>query len=794
MTNATNFSSERMKFGDKWVHNLLKNISPNEMYQFIKLLSFIGDTPLVYISLLEHDKHQTIKACIGLSEENIPYLAPFLEIASLNQKDSTQLYDLSVCEPLKGSPLLEQLRSWISYPLNDSVGYNIGTIGLLYDSPKKLREEQLQAIDNLREAILLKILDEKEKLLLKQYEYIFKTTPDLIGECSFEGYFVRVNETFTRILGWTEDDLKVKPFFELIHPEDIESTIREMGNLANNQTAPNSFLINRYITKQGEYRYIQWTGQTSPVNGTIYAVGRDVTQDKENELKLIDTNKKLTLLNTLLNQLQDSVQVSDEHGNMFYINNEASERLGISANQINEYRVQDFELIFKNNPDAWTQHVEELKQVDSLLLEGLNINQQTGREFPVEVTVKFIEVEGQGFVLASSRDITERKRTEQELRRIKTALEETNETLRSSEERWKFALEGAGDGVWDWDCLNNKVFLSDQWKNIIGYEAHEIGNDAEIEWFGRLHPEDKEYVFEKLDVLVQEKTPTFVTEYRFLCKDGSYKWILNRGKVIDWGSDNRPLRIIGTHTDISENKRLLHQIEEHVKAIEKQNKELEHFTYIASHDLQEPLRTVTSFLALIERKIAKYDIQEDLTTYFGFINSATLRMKNLIKALLDYSRIGKAKELANIDVEAVIKTVIIDLNSLIQTNEAQISYAKMPVIKGYSDEFRMLMLNLINNAIKFRKKTESPTIRITATDKGFSWLFSVSDNGIGIEDKYLEKVFMIFQRLHTKEEYEGTGIGLAHCQKIIEMHRGRIWIESVFGEGTTLFFTIPKII
>jgi ligand-binding sensor domain-containing protein/signal transduction histidine kinase len=221
------------------------------------------------------------------------------------------------------------------------------------------------------------------------------------------------------------------------------------------------------------------------------------------------------------------------------------------------------------------------------------------------------------------------------------------------------------------------------------------------------------------------------------------------------------------------------------------NKELEQFVYIASHDLQEPLRTTTSFVELLQRQY-RGQLDEKADKYFTFITDSSTRMKTLIKDLLDYSRIGAKKEFVPVDCDVIIHEVLDDLGNAISQAQAVITTDQLPLITGYPTEIKQLFQNLVINAIKFRKKDVAPHISVSLKNRNDQWQFAVKDNGIGIEEQHKEKVFMIFQRLHTKAAYEGSGIGLAHSKKIVELHGGKIWIDSVYGEGTTFNFTISK--
>lgn len=239
----------------------------------------------------------------------------------------------------------------------------------------------------------------------------------------------------------------------------------------------------------------------------------------------------------------------------------------------------------------------------------------------------------------------------------------------------------------------------------------------------------------------------------------------------------------------AENARI--EIEQVNKQLKITNKELEQFVYVASHDLQEPLRTTISFVELLQRQyLGKLDEKAD--KYLNFIFDASKRMKILITDLLDFSRIGSKAEIEKVDCNLVFNNIMADILTLIHESGASIQSAELPFINGYSTEIKLLFQNLIINAIKFRRANVNPQINISVHKKGAYWEFAISDNGIGIEQEYMERIFDIFQRLHTRAEYEGSGIGLSHCKKIVELHHGKIWVQSEIGKGSVFYFTIPE--
>ena len=233
-------------------------------------------------------------------------------------------------------------------------------------------------------------------------------------------------------------------------------------------------------------------------------------------------------------------------------------------------------------------------------------------------------------------------------------------------------------------------------------------------------------------------------------------------------------------------------IEAKSKELEAQNEEMEQFAYVASHDLQEPLNTITSIINLIKVE----DLDEMGQNSIKFIGDSTNRMRQLIRGLLEFSKLGKDVEFTRVDCNKVIENVKANLSNTIEESNTQLSIAKLPSIQGHEVKLSLLFQNLISNAIKFRSEERDPEIKIALAKKHVDgrsfWQFSVKDNGIGIAEKHQEKVFAIFQRLHSKSKYEGTGIGLAHCKKIVDLHGGSIWVESEEGTGSTFYFTLKS--
>jgi len=293
-------------------------------------------------------------------------------------------------------------------------------------------------------------------------------------------------------------------------------------------------------------------------------------------------------------------------------------------------------------------------------------------------------------------------------------------------------------------------------------------------------------IFEEFIIVVETDKP--------LMKEGVYMEFQNKHQTIKGIFDTRVNKLSDgffiTFRDITERKEAENKLAAAMKELERSNRELEQFAYITSHDLQEPLRTVTQFSSLLsERYKGKFDPNAD--EYFEFIFRGTNRMLSLLTDLLKYARISaQGKPLQLTDFNVIAQEVLDDLNFLIDNNNVNVIVEPLPVLMSDPVEMRQVFQNIIENAVKFRNNKDT-IIKISADKNSDEFVFSINDNGIGIDAINSERIFLIFQRLHSSEKYPGTGMGLAICKKIVERHGGRIWVESEPGKGSTFYFTIP---
>jgi PAS domain S-box-containing protein len=463
----------------------------------------------------------------------------------------------------------------------------------------------------------------------------------------------------------------------------------------------------------------------------------------------------------VLNSVSDSVIVVDGDGRIADMNPAAQKLVGRPASQAIAKPLEQF---LPGTISIWTGNTNNNGEVT---LDYGN----APRVFDLRVSAIQgwqSHVEGQVVVL---RDITERKRME--------------EGLRASEERYRTLVETVPDVIFSLSADGSLTSLNPAFEKITGW--------SRAEWIGKsfhtiLHPDDLAHATGHLfNALSGKMSPIF--EVRVLCKSGRY----TTGEFIGAPhiKDGKVIEVIGFAREITDRKKAEEALKEKTEELARSNRELEAFAYVASHDLQEPLRMVTNFVQLLAKRY-KGKLDSNADDFINFAVDGTMRMWNLINDLLAYSRVGtRAHPFEPINCETILQEALDNLKVTMEESGAVVTHDSLPTVMADSSQLGQLFQNLIGNAIKFRGN-ERPRIHVSANRNGHGWTFSVRDNGIGIAPEYTERIFIIFQRLHGRQQYPGTGIGLAICKKIVERHGGRIWVESTPEKGATFYFTLPK--
>lgn len=374
---------------------------------------------------------------------------------------------------------------------------------------------------------------------------------------------------------------------------------------------------------------------------------------------------------------------------------------------------------------------------------------------------------------------------------------ELYELVKTDGKIFDFIQTSSLDGMWYWDLENpENEWMSEKFWTELGYNPDEMPHKASA-WQGIINQEDSKLAIEKINNYLSDPSqPPYDQIIRYIHKNGSTVYIRCRGLVIR-DNTGKPKRMLGAHNNITSaiNYRIEKEISEKLSSLNKllisKNEELKQFNYITSHDLQEPLNTIISFSNLLEME--KDKMEEIGQKSIEIIKTSANRMKDFIISLLEYSRIGREKEKTKVDIIQLVENLKIDLSDLINRTQARINYVGEPLkIMAYEHDLVKVFENLVVNGIKYTNKKKMPLIIINSEEQTDNYKFSISDNGIGIPKEQFEKIFEVFQRLHSRDKYTGTGIGLSYCKKVIELHDGRIWLDSEEGKGTTFYFTVSK--
>jgi len=511
-------------------------------------------------------------------------------------------------------------------------------------------------------------------------------------------------------------------------------------------------------------------------------VKRALKEAQEKEQK-IETDEKLKKSEAKFRQLMesstDALIGANKEGKIVYANKEATILFGYSTDELLNNKI---EMLlpgrFRERHEGYRTGFQANPVTREMGKAGLPLygRRKDESEFATEISLKSIETEEGLVVMSVIRNITEKKKAE--------------ENLKQSENRFRELFESAPESlvVVDNTTLTFVKFNANAVK-LFKYSAEE---------FIKIGPLDISPLFQPDGRLSEEKAKEFMINlmkgdnpvFEWLVVDANGKEIICEVRLTLLSNINESQHL-ASFIDITERKNTEKKIEQQNKELAASNMELEQFAYVASHDLQEPLRMVSSFLNLVEKRM---DGQLDDTSrqYIHFAVDGAKRMKTLIQDLLLYSRVDTNKEnFTATDLNDVMQYVNHLLEEDIKKNRAVITVKPMPVISANKTLISQLFVNLVSNALKYHGDKE-PEIEVGCTEEPGKWIFYVKDNGIGIDPKFFDKIFIIFQRLHTKNEYSGTGIGLAICKKIVETHKGRIWVESEAGKGSTFYFSIPK--
>jgi two-component system, chemotaxis family, sensor kinase Cph1 len=638
-----------------------------------------------------------------------------------------------------------------------------------------------------------------EEDALQESEQRFRTVADFTYDWEYwidpKGVFVYVSPSCERITGHKPNEFEKNAnlIFEVIHPEDQEMFKKHMHTeLADEKPVKMEF---RVFNKNGEERWITHICQPIYDNEGIFLGRRASNRD---DTERINAEQRMEYHSLLLSKVYDAVIGSDSNFRVNYWNKGAERMYGYTEAEALGKTTQEL-LRPTYAPGEREKIIDELEHKGTSKT-TIHTKHRNGNEIIAEVNstrIKDDKNSTSGYAVVY-RDITKRKQAEIKL---KETLDNLEELVKERTKELSLAnvynrnlIETALDPLVTIGPDGKITDVNRATELVTGCSRGEIIGTDFADYF--TNPSEAEEGYQQVfrDGTVRD----YPLEIKH--KNGGTTPVLYNASVYR-DESGEVIGVFAAARDITERKKAEKELREYWESLEEQvelrteelaksNADLKQFAYVASHDLREPLRMITSFLQLLEQRY-KDQLDEDANEFISFAVDGAKRLDNMIMDLLEYSRVANKEMLyTDLDMQEIIEQVIGNLNLLIDENSAQITYDSLPTIRADENQMLRLFQNLIENAIKYRQE-ETPQIYISADKQDGNLLFSVKDNGIGIDAKHLERIFTIFKRLHTHEEYEGTGIGLAIAQRIVHQHGGEIWAESQIGNGTTFYFTIP---
>jgi PAS domain S-box-containing protein len=619
---------------------------------------------------------------------------------------------------------------------------------------------------------------------LRESEERFRRTFEIAGSgiahFDMERRFIRVNRRVCEIFGRTEAELLGRTAREFSHPEDLDIINSQRKRLYAGEI-DTVRAEKRYLRKDGSAVWVAYAmvAERDASGEPVYeiAVFDDITGRKEAEARLRESEERFR---SVVNSANEGILVYDRKLDVIAGNQAAERIIGLPLADI--IGAAGFtSLLPCVYPDGTPLAAEDrptkvtVRTGRPLTSYVVGVKRPDGRTSWLSVNTAFLRHPGASDwygIVSTIGDIT--------------AQRDAEARMRESEERFRQTFELAGSGI---AHVIEGRFVR------VNRTLCEILGRAEADLIGKTvkevsHPDDRDVTDADRARIRSGEIDSVRVEKRYLRGDGTAIWA---EVVIALVRDpaGQPLYEIAIFDDITGRKQADAELRRAHDELARSNAELEQFAYVASHDLQEPLRMVSSYTQLVLRRYGER-LDGDAREFMTYVVDGAARMKQLIEDLLAYSRVGtRGKDFKPVGMDVPLKRALTNLRSAMEEASASVTWDPLPTVNADEGQLAQLFQNLIGNALKFRSASV-PRIHVSSAEKEDEYEFAVADNGIGIEPQYFERIFMVFQRLHSKTDYPGTGIGLAICKKVVERHGGRIWVESKPNEGTVFRFTLPK--
>ncbi|GHE69154.1 MULTISPECIES: PAS domain S-box protein [Roseivirga] len=612
------------------------------------------------------------------------------------------------------------------------------------------------------------------KSIFKLYEELFSKSVFAIAVTSYEGIPVFVNSKFCQMMGYSAEELTSMTFSEFTHPDDVNKNLEVFEKLKAGEIESYR-LEKRYIRKTGEVIWAELTVElleNRVDSGYIRTYILDITEKKKKEEAMA---KQELVFHEVFHNMFQLMGLMELDGTLIEANQSALDFVGYKRDEIVGKKFYDAPW-WAWNDEIRSQIIDAIDRASQgeFVRFYTDILGNKGVE-TIDFSLRPIKQGGKVVLLIpEGRPIPQEKEIEKELLAKNLLLEKTEKLSKT--------------GGWILQIKDLDLKLSNNAYELLGLPRNKKPTLKDVQ--ERVHPEDLDH-FNMIVQKALEDKQSCQHQYRVKTETG-WRHIKSYGEP-RFNKKGKAISLNGAIMDITAEMESEQKLQKINDELNNKVQELRQFAYVTAHDLQEPLRTIISFIQLLKATLKDANIHDDTELYTEYIEKSANRLKNLIKDLLHFSQLENQKlTFERVNLQKVFHQVKADLHNLIKTTNASVECSELPQIIANETRINVLFQNLINNAIKFRRQGIRPQIRVEYTQNNDFHYLSFSDNGIGIDKEYHQYVFEIFKRLSSREEYEGTGIGLAMCKKIADQHNGVIDVESVVDEGTTFRVAISK--
>lgn len=761
-------------------YNILDTLPESVLDSITKLASNICKTPIALISLIDENR-QWFKSNIGLKVSETPRDISFCQYAIMNDivyevKDATK-NKLFVNNPLVTHD--PKIRFYAGAPLTDPDGNNLGTLCVINTVPGQLTDEQKESLQLLANSVVAHVRLQKNNAELKESKRVlrnfFDLSPDFMCTASAEGFFLNINQSFTRKLGYSKEELLNKSFFHFIHPDDFQNTLNELKNLKNGESTIE--FENRYRKNDGSYIWVSWNASPDKVNGLIYATARDVTEQKNAQVIIGKSEESLNRAQSIakigsweFNLSTFDLTWSKEHYKIFELEEMPSDKLYEAyKNKIHPDDIPQLDLNVKN----------AIEKGEGFTYEHRVICKNGTIKYVVGIGEACMDEHGKPVILRGTvQDITERVLSEQK--------------IKESEESLNNAQQISKTGSWEFNLENNELKWSKELYRIFEMEEAPAADLFEL-CRKKIYPEDIALLDKAISFAI-ENGEAMNLEHRIVSYDGSIKHLLGIGKVYK-NEKGKSILLRGTVQDVTESKRIERELIRSKELAEQAVIAKNSFLANMSHEIRTPMNAIIGFTDLLGQTRLD-NVQNE---FVESVRNAGENLLSIINDILDFSKIESGK-LSIEEQPFKIRETFKNIHKLlkVKADEKQLQFVlnidkDVPdVVCGDCVRLTQIMINLAGNSIKF---TESGCISINVTKSGRgdsvkNINFSVKDTGIGIPEDKLETIFERFTQVNneTHRKYGGTGLGLSISKSLVELMGGTLKVTSAINRGSEFSF------